>query len=153
MNGTINDIFNMYKQEVDVLDAFNQISKEKANVVKRNDIKLLNSIIRGEEALLMKLAYLANKKQKALENFKEENSIKKKVSLRVLKKHLTKDELKQFNKLSDRFTQSIITQEGYKVENEKLINARLGYLDSLLDEIEKENTRYTKEEVLVDKKV
>lgn len=153
MNGIMNDIFDTYKQEVEVLESFNQISKEKSKVVKRNDIKMLNSIIRTEEALLMKLAYLETKKQKALEIFKKENNIKDKVSIRILKKHLNKSELQSFDNLSKKFSESLIEQERYKAENEKLIENRLIYLDNLLGIIEKENTKYGRSEVLVDKKV
>ncbi|MBN2853889.1 MAG: flagellar export chaperone FlgN [Clostridia bacterium] len=153
MNGIMNDIFDTYKQEVEVLESFNQISKEKSKVVKKNDMKVLNSMIRTEEALLMKLACLEAKKQKALEIFRNENNIKDKVSMRTLKKHLDKNEIQRFDQLSKKFSQSLIEQEQYKTENEKLIENRLEYLDNLLIIIEKENSKYSKSDVLIDKKV
>ncbi|MFA7672282.1 MAG: flagellar export chaperone FlgN [Clostridia bacterium] len=146
------EVMSLYSKQIDIIDQFNAVSKEKANILKSNDISMLNSIIKLEEALLMRFSLAENKKQRALNILKNQYGIKK-FTKRIMHKYLEPDQIRKAEKLTERFYSDLVEQEKLKTLNVKIVETRLEELRSALDIIEKKSERYYEPNVLLDKRV
>ena len=134
------EIIELYARQIDIISQFNKVSEEKAKILKSNDMSMLNSMIKLEEALLMKFSLAENKKQKVLNVLKNQYGIKK-FTKRILHKYLQPEQIRKAEKLTQQFYTSLEEQERLKTFNMKIVETRLEELKSALDIIEKRRSR------------
>lgn len=146
------EIIELYARQIDIISQFNKVSEEKAKILKSNDMSMLNSMIKLEEALLMKFSLAENKKQKVLNVLKNQYGIKK-FTKRILHKYLQPEQIRKAEKLTQQFYTSLEEQERLKTFNMKIVETRLEELKSALDIIEKRRSRYIEPKVLLDRRI
>lgn len=152
MTELFEEIIELYAKQIEIISQFNKVSEEKAKILKSNDTDMLNSIIKFEEALLMKFSLTENKRQRVLNMLKNQYGIKK-ITKRIMHKYLTLEQIRKTEKLTKQFHSNLEEQERLKVFNMKVVETRLEELKAALDIIEKKNSRYIGPKVLLDKRV
>lgn len=146
------EIIEIYAKQIDIINQFNEVSEEKAKILRSNDTTMLNSMIKFEEALLMKFSLAENKKQRALNVLKNQYGIKK-ITKRVMHKFLPPGQIRKAEKLTHQFYDNLEEQERLKVLNMKIVETRLEELKAALDIIEKKSNSYQEPNILLDKRI
>lgn len=72
MTNLFEEIMDLYSKQVDIISQFNEVSQQKVKILESNDTSMLNSIIKYEEALLMKFTAVENKRQRTLDIVKDQ---------------------------------------------------------------------------------
>lgn len=152
MRNMFEEVVDLYADQVEILNQFNQVSEKKAEVLKSNNILSLNSMIRLEESLLMKLSLLENKRQKTLNSIRHEYGIKK-LTKRSIKKHLNPSQIERMEILSERLQADLEKQEKLKFVNYKIVESKMEELKSILDVIDDRSSLYLPKTTLLDRKV
>ncbi len=152
MTELFEEIMDLYSKQIDLIGQFNSLSAEKTKILKSNDLSMLNSMIKYEEALLMKFSLTENRKQKALNILKNQYGIRK-FTKRVMHKYLEPDQRKKAERLTRKYYENMNEQARLKNVNVKIVETRLEDLRSALDIIDKKSSRYFNSNVLVDKRV
>ncbi|MFA5341715.1 MAG: flagellar export chaperone FlgN, partial [Clostridia bacterium] len=136
MTELFEEIMDLYSKQIDLIGQFNSLSAEKTKILKSNDLSMLNSMIKYEEALLMKFSLTENRKQKALNILKNQYGIRK-FTKRVMHKYLEPDQRKKAERLTRKYYENMNEQARLKNVNVKIVETRLEDLRSALDIIEK----------------
>ena len=152
MTNLFEEIMDLYSKQVDIISQFNEVSQQKVKILENNDTSMLNSIIKYEEALLMKFTAVENKRQRTLDIVKDQYGVKK-ITKRIMRKHLNGNQIKQADQLSKELNTHLEEQHKLKLLNMKIVETRLHELKSALDIIEKRSNEYLEPKVLLDKKV
>lgn len=136
MDGLVCDIFNLYSHQVEILSGFLALSQKKTDLIRDNEVDQLDGLIRAEEALLMQLSRTESKRRKALEMFRNEQSLKGPIGITELRKYLDDDELEQFDMLTERFRNTLSEQQQSSRTNQRLLDTKLKYYNHVLQIIE-----------------
>jgi|GEM_PF-2272585 len=154
MKGLFQDIYTIYAAQAEILDCFADLSRKKSELIKQNDTARLDQMIKAEEALLMKFSFMEQKRQKALEMFRNEKNIQGNIDADTLDQYLNKEEQQKFDALRERFSAAIEEQRKTNDLNKRMLNTKATYMDYILNVIDnKQNGAAVAPKSIIDKRV
>jgi hypothetical protein len=148
MEGLIQDIYEIYSEEVDMLTGFIRVSMEKKEIIKKMELLQLDRIIRTEEALLMKFTFLQSRRRKAMDMFKNEQGIKGEITLKNMDQYLTVDEKDQFAMVKKQYELAIIQQQQLNNFNQNILKQQTDYVQVIRNQVDKKQETSESEVVI-----
>lgn len=136
MEGLVQDIYEIYAEEVEMLTGFIRVSMEKRDVLKQKDLMQLDKIIRTEEALLMKFTFLQSRRRKAMNMFKNQYNINGEFTLKHMNNYLTPEEQDQFAMVKKQYALAIKQQQDLNNFNRNMLKKQTDYIDVLRNHVD-----------------
>ncbi|MGI5877274.1 MAG: flagellar protein FlgN [Christensenellales bacterium] len=152
MQGLLCDIYGLYSEQVDLLDGFLSLSRRKTQIIRSGSLEDLETLIRAEEALLMQLSRIESKRRKALEMLRNELSLPAPLRMKDLARLLSSEDIARFEALSNRFADTVHKQRRCNRINKKLLSAKIGATNRMLDVLDRGRTKGNKVRSMLDTK-
>lgn len=146
MSYDFSGIVDLIEKEVAIYCEYAEVSKTKTDIIQRDDLKALDSLLKIEQVLVMKIARLESKRDFYIKKFKNKHNISGPVDSGLLEDSMDYATKKKLDSLKDRFLEKYDEQQLSNELNEKLLKSKLEYVNFVLSRIDnkyKEDKNYS----------